>query len=138
MDDWAKFGFFDFFDLHRDQLDWAPNTMLQHDGKVLVAGGHGNLNESFATGVSSPVVQHLLRGLDASAVCGVTYTFNGVSRRVSLQDVAQEPPSPLYSRRLQRFTKCAVQCGLAGLVHVNRVYIPAQVVKANGQRSSHP
>ena len=48
MDDRAKFGFFDFFDLHRDQLDWGPNTMLQHDGKVLVAGGHGNLKESFA------------------------------------------------------------------------------------------
>ena len=50
MDDWAKFG---FFDLHQNQLDCVPNTMVQHDGKVLLAGGHGNLNESFATDICS-------------------------------------------------------------------------------------
>ena len=44
---------------------------------------------------------------------------------MSLQEVAQEPPSPLYAR-LRRVTKCAVQCGLTDLVHVDHVCIPAK------------
>ena len=79
------------------------------------------MNKPFTTDISSTVVQHLSHGMDAAAVYSVIYTFNGVSRHVSLQGVAQEPPSPLYSRRLQKVTKCAVQFGLAGVVRVNRV-----------------
>ena len=138
LDDRPELGSFDFFDLRRDWLDWAPNAMLQHDGKVLVAGEHGNLNEPFDTDISSPIVQHLSHGLAAAAGCGVIFTFNRVSRHVSLQDVVQEPPSRLYDRRLQRVTKCAVQCRTGGLVRVNRVYIPANVVKANGSAVFSP
>ena len=130
MDDLAKLGCFVSFDLHRDQLDWALNTMLQHDGKVRVAGRHGTLNKPFT-------MQHLSHGLAAAAVCSVMYTFNRVSRHVGLQDVAQELPSPLNSRRLKKVTKCAVQCGPAGWVHVNRVCISAKVVKTKDSSPSN-
>ena len=53
MHDQAKLGFFDFFDLHRDQPGGAPSTMLQHDGKVLVAVGHGTLDKPFTVNISS-------------------------------------------------------------------------------------
>ena len=55
---------------------------------------------------------------------------------VALSCVSSANP---WRRRLgSTSTKCAVQCGPAGWVHVNRVCISAKVVKANGSAVFSP